>query len=96
MPSSHYIDLTLGATGTTYTAPENGWFAIRADGNAANSGGIFTNTINGIGDSFTTGSSGSAWLFLTCPALKGQNVLFDYSTLTTVYWFRFVYAEGSK
>ena len=25
MPSSRYIDLTLGASGTTYTAPANGW-----------------------------------------------------------------------
>ena len=26
MPSSRYIDLTLGASGSTYTAPANGWF----------------------------------------------------------------------
>lgn len=96
MPSGTYVDLTLGASGSTYTAPANGWFVIRADGNAANSGGILTNTSNGIGDSFTTGDSGSAWVLLTCPALKGQVVLFDYSSLTTVYWFRFIYAEGSK
>ena len=28
MPSSRYIDLTLGASGTTYTAPANGWFSL--------------------------------------------------------------------
>ena len=28
MPSNRYIDLTLGATGTTYTAPANGWFSL--------------------------------------------------------------------
>lgn len=96
MPSSTYTDLTLGSSGTTYTAPANGWFVVRADGSAANTSGILTNTSNGVGDSFTTGNGGSPWLFLTCPALKGQNVLFDYSSLTTIYWFRFVYAEGSK
>ncbi|MDY6364836.1 MAG: hypothetical protein SPL73_08120 [Cyanobacteriota bacterium] len=30
MPSNRYIDLTLGASGTTYTAPANGWVCIRA------------------------------------------------------------------
>lgn len=29
MPSSKYIDLTLGASGTTYTAPANGWVNMR-------------------------------------------------------------------
>ena len=96
LPSSTYEDLTLGATGTAYTAPANGWFALRADGNASTTGGIMSNIANGLGDSFTTGSSGSAWLFLSCPALKGQQILIDYSSLTTIYWFRFVYAEGSK
>ena len=28
MPSNKYIDLTLGASGTRYTAPANGWFSL--------------------------------------------------------------------
>ena len=28
MPSGKYIDLTLGASGSTYTAPANGWFSM--------------------------------------------------------------------
>lgn len=30
MPSSKYIDLTLGANGSTYTAPANGWLYLNA------------------------------------------------------------------
>lgn len=28
MPSNKYIDLTLGASGSTYTAPANGYFQL--------------------------------------------------------------------
>ena len=31
MPSSRYIDLTLGASGSTYVAPANGWVYIKLD-----------------------------------------------------------------
>ena len=36
MPSSKYIELTLGASGTTYTAPADGWFYYYKSGNASN------------------------------------------------------------
>ena len=35
MPSNTYVDLTLGASGATYTAPANGWFALHY-GNTSN------------------------------------------------------------
>ena len=41
-PSSKYIDLTLGASGSTYTAPANGWFSWYCYQN--NNGYIFVQT----------------------------------------------------
>ena len=36
MPSNKYIDLTLGASGTTYTAPANGYFFVEKISGASN------------------------------------------------------------
>lgn len=96
MPSGAYTDLTLGASGATYTAPSDGWFTIRADGASSYTGARFVNTADGLCSGWTTGSNGSAAVHANIPAAKGQSVLLEYQDLSTVYWFRFVYAVGSE
>ena len=88
MPSSTFMNLTLGSSGTRYTAPANGYFTIRADGSAADTTARFVNeTAGGICGGWTTGSGGQAAVHAFIPALKGQSVLLEYASLTTVYWF---------
>ena len=91
MPSNKYINLTLGASGTTYTAPANGWFCVNT-GNVAGSVTIYNANL-GMG---TMSPAISGWgggvAFL--PVKKGDIVTIWYSNGAEI--FRFVYAVGSE
>ena len=94
MPSNRYIDLTLGASGSTYTAPANGWFFVRKV-----STGVqviyLTNTTNGMTLSCYSSNSGE-YLDSIMPVVKGQSVGCEYTTGGTTQFFRFIYAEGAE
>lgn len=98
MPSSKYIDLTLGATGTKYTAPANGWFAF---GKRASDVGQFLN-VKYVSPAqipfFSDVSSGKTGNILghLIPVLKGQIVEVNYSVGGATTVCRFVYAEGEE
>lgn len=91
MPSNRYIDLTLGASGTAYTAPANGW-VIFTFWNVTKTGylNIFArmqlqNTI-----SYTGGT-----VNVYVPVSKGETFKCNYD-VTGSNLLRFYYAEGSK
>ena len=86
MPSNRYIDLTLGASGSTYTAPANGWFRLIGPVGAS---GYVGNALVGIAASGTTNYG----LNITIPVKKGDTVSTLYTSATT---FRFVYAQGNQ
>lgn len=88
--SNRYIDLTLGASDSTYTAPANGWFYVYGV-----SGGIafintsknnYTLTISDIAKFY-----GAHGIF---PVAKGDQVQIKYSTSSS--GMRFIYAEGDQ
>ena len=97
MPSDKYIDLTLGASGTTYTAPADGYVFIR-----------FTNT--GLSERWANISINSRFLLNfwaivqnnsfglpIIPISKGQKLKIDYgSDISGVSIFSFYYAVGSE
>ena len=93
MPSSKYIDLTLGASGSTYTAPASGWFYIRkvagATGNWLNMG-VNPHYIS------CTAPSSNAELTVIYPVRKGYDVTVSYQATGATGLFRFIYAEGSR
>lgn len=94
MPSSRYNALTIGASGTNYTAPADGWFAAY-NANGSNGGVVLANASNGlrITASYQSGfSDGSAFI----PCKKGDVVRLNYTgTFGSQYgWFRFIYAQG--
>ena len=97
MPSDRYIDLTLGASGSTYTAPANGYFTIRMAASAAgqNLGIHLTNAGSVIGGFFGNCFTNTAALAYTCPVKKGQTVIIEY-TCTTKDFFRFIYAQSEQ
>jgi hypothetical protein len=66
MPSDTYEDLTLGASGTTYTAPANGWVSLVLKANA--SLGWVTYICEGV--RFVTLSPTSAERFSLCVPVK--------------------------
>ena len=91
MPSNRYIDLTLGASGSTYTAPANGWFYLQMIYAAEKYVDIWNSTSN-TGCIMSSASSGSA-LRAFAPCRKGDIIVVNYSA-TTKEVFKFVYAEG--
>lgn len=94
MPSGKYIDLTLGATGSTYTAPANGWFILSKKSSASNQLASMISS-EGIRTIFhSTGSSQDAYLFT--PAQKGSRLQVFYNLGGVTEKFRFYYCEGDK
>lgn len=91
MPSNRYIDLTLGASGTKYTAPANGWFAVRVPftGNQACS---LSNANSLLGSQCT--ANGGWTGYTSIPTNKGDVITLLYNCTPNL--FRFVYAEGAE
>lgn len=94
MPSNRYIDLTLGASGSNYTAPANGWLLLyKTNGKtgayiAFNAGDIYLEDLKG--------ASSNASLTLLMPVKKGQTVNVRYTATGATKAFCFIYAEGEN
>ena len=86
MPSNKFVDLTLGASGTTYTAPANGWFCLIGPIGASGYIG------NGYIGATTTGTSNYG-LNAILPVKKGEVVNILYTSATIM---RFAYAQGDQ
>ena len=95
MPSNKYIDLTLGASGTTYAAPANGWFVFARAASANNQfNSIMNLSAGGLRcDSYATSSDKWATVFI--PAKKGDTIRLEYTTSNNKL-FRFIYADGEN
>lgn len=98
-PSNRYIDLELGASGSTYTAPANGWYYLQKISGANNQHSIIlalkdgeTATEYGALEWTTMGNNGNTNI-LKVP--KGKKVQIHYNLTGATEIFRFIYAEGS-
>ena len=89
MPSNKYIDLTLGASGSEYTAPANGWYYLSRTSTGASQYIALTSQV--ATNKLSTGSGQLLQDYV--PVLKGCTVRVTYSAQTTGV-FRFYYAEG--
>ena len=92
-PSNKYIELSIGATGTQYTAPADGYFTYRDS--AANVGAaILENTTTLLSNGMNAVSS--TWpRRVTIRVKKGDKVKLYYENGGTNQLFRFVYANGA-
>lgn len=88
-PSANYDDLELGASGTTYTAPANGYVAIGGVTTAA--GGYFEMSQGAPNFTFQ-GSANAVYGRGILPVRKG-NFTAGYNAIN-IHYFRFIYAEG--
>ena len=95
MPSSRYIDLTLGASGATYIAPANGWAVCRIKASSANL--CFCEILNKsnlqsvISNCYTATHIVESFV----PLKKGSVYAVNYANGTPEI-FRFIYAEGEN
>lgn len=94
MPSEKYIDLTLGASGSTYTAPANGWVYSNLASNTNDSISVISNRTKRYGTA-TRKSAGFA-IALILPVAKGDVFSINYDGTATNYGLRFYYSKGSK
>lgn len=93
MPSNTYIDLTLGASGSTYTAPADGFITICKTANG-NQYITLRNITNGLYN-FSSGIS-TNWVACSIPCKKSDKIYVEYTTGGNTNKFRFVYAQGSE
>lgn len=94
MPSDKYIDLTVGASGTTYTARANGYFVAQATSKASSGAGnnlVLTNSL-GMGIKVVAATNGQPIMTYT-PVRRGEVITLNYTTQTPTK-LRFIYAEG--
>jgi hypothetical protein len=95
MPSNRYIDLTLGASDSTYTAPADGWFNIAKNLNDYQYVD-FQNTTSNYFVSDSTGGGHSKTARLAIPAKKNYVIRISYNSTGSTAFFRFIYAVGSE
>lgn len=96
MPSNSYIDLTLGATGSNYTAPANGYLMLAKIAGAAGEYIDITNTSAGNLRSHQNAVVNGAAVAIFVPCKSGDIMNYGYTLSGTTQCFRFIYAEGSK
>ena len=94
MPSNRYIDLTLGASGTTYTAPADGYVYLWKETDATNQFITLTNNSNGLAIHQWASLAGGGCAGYV-PVKKGDIVSITYTAGGTTNMFRFIYAEGA-
>lgn len=95
MPSNKFTAMTLGSSGSMYTAPVDGWFFIAKSSNAVNQYINIVNETTGFSTAYNPPVSGTnCRLFL--PATKGDVVSISYNLSGSTNLFRFIYTNGSK
>lgn len=91
MPSNRHIDLTLGASGSTYTAPANGWILV---GKRCTNNQYLGTYDNSIMKHLEVWNSSYCSLFF--PVRKGDVFPITYTASGVTEVFRFIYAEGAE
>lgn len=96
MPSGRAIDLTLGASGSTYIAPANGWFYLNKVAGSDWYYCEFTGAIEGLWDSLPCWGSGyrTSPIKICAQVKKGATIKVNYNATGVTNNFKFIYAEG--
>lgn len=95
MPSDKFIDLTLNASGSTYTAPADGWVSFCKSSGAAGNWVVLRNsTTSSVGNLYANGGTA---MNATVKVKKGDTFYISYSlNNTSNVYFCFIYAVGSE
>ena len=97
MPGNKSINLTLGESGATYTAPANGWFVLnKTAGRSGEFIGMNTDAEGNSGVISMSRALGAFPIQVSCPIAKGEKLLLMYSASGETMGFYFVYAQGEE
>ena len=93
MPSKKYIDLTLGASGTEYTAPADGYVYFYMSQSSPHDLQVYLlNETAKLGvRTYQNTNDLACWI----PVSKGDTFRLEYTYNSGSYEFRFIYANGS-
>lgn len=92
-PSDKFVSLTLGGTGSNYTAPANGWFNLGKEASAP--GQYITLFNNATRQGMRAYKSGDTCSASIC-AKKGDTISVFYDCAGDITIFSFTYAEGDN
>ena len=95
MPSDSFVELTLGASGTVYTAVADGVFFVGKNAAGANQH-IYADVYKGNTFLYTCNmlSHSTEALNVLIPVSKGSSVIIRHNLSGTTNVFRFIYANG--
>jgi len=101
MPSDTYEDLTFGVSGTSYTAPANGYVQVAVNGTSTT--GFIAIQVREAGDSNKVlyanqiaTTTGQGYIYIS-PVVKGQTFYLYYANInTSTPTLRFIYSKGSE
>ena len=94
MPGNEYDDLTLGASGASYSAPADGYVCIRKLSSGSNQTLSLYSLTNGMQQSVSS-TVCSKELALIMPCKKGDSFGIYYELGGATQLFRFIYAKGA-
>lgn len=94
LPSNYYSALTLGASGTTYTATQSGYFLLSMQSSGASQYIDMINTESRYEERKYAVASGQT-IVVACPAKKGDTITITYNTGGVLNNFVFIVAEGN-
>ena len=89
MPSSTSTTLSLQSSGSSYTAPADGWIHLTL---RTNQGGYVA--VKGIYNQQANSNGNDVSVF--CPVYKGESFTISYTNRTSTPRFRFYYAIGTE
>ena len=94
-PSDTYTDLTLGARGTSYIAPADGYYCVDISTGVAGRFCRLTNQTAGLAieNQGVNAANGNP---IYIPAHKGDTIIVDFDMTGQTNAFRFIYAVGSE
>lgn len=93
MPSREYVNLTLGASGTTYTMPADGWLLVDLQMTSGKNFVVW-NTTKQYGSSVSSSATFGQAILL--PVNESDKVTVEYNSSGAVNHFRFIYARGAR
>ena len=97
MPSDSFVELTLGASGTVYTAHSDGYVVFNGYATAPQGVVSLLYHPTGLNTLCTAGNNGNPYLRVYLPVSKGAQFRAEYYSINTDgngFMFRFYYAKG--